>query len=152
MKYSHDGLIYSYVSLLLHLSCWYYLTVGVPKGNFLFSEFEEIWGGFLENLQFLRRLEEIWEISNLSRFGETWGGVATLQQLLFFSEVPNQMQSIPVQIGVIKWFVIGDQFSFILHNFLDLRKNCKFNYQHVKWFKNGQMQCVANYLKKLDLL
>ena len=73
MKYSHDGLIYSYVLLLLHLSCWYYLTVRLPKWNFLFFEFEEIWGGFHENLHFLRRLEEIWgETSNLRRFEEAW--------------------------------------------------------------------------------
>ena len=75
MKYSHNGLIYSYVLLLLHLSCWYYLTVRLPKWNFLFFKFEETWGGFHENLDFLRRLEEIWgEISNLRRFEEIWGG------------------------------------------------------------------------------
>ena len=81
MKYSHDGLIYSYVLLPLQLSCWYYLTVRLPKWNFLFFEFEEIWGGFLENLHFLRRLEEIWENSNLRRSEEIWGGVATLHNL-----------------------------------------------------------------------
>ena len=59
MKCSHDGLIYSYVLLLLHLSCWYYLTVRLPKWNLVFFEFEEICGGFLENLHVLRKLEDI---------------------------------------------------------------------------------------------
>ena len=42
----------------------------IDKMNFFFG-FEEVWGGFLENLHLLRRLEEIWgEISNLRRFEE----------------------------------------------------------------------------------
>ena len=53
----------------------------MPKCNFLFFEFEEIRGGFLENLHLLRRLEEIWgQISNLRRSEEIWGGVATLKK------------------------------------------------------------------------
>ena len=42
MKCSHDGLTYSYVLMLLHLSYWYYLTVRLPKRNFLFFEFKDI--------------------------------------------------------------------------------------------------------------
>ena len=69
MKYSHDGLIYHYFLLLLNLSCWYYLTMKLPK-RFFFG-FEEVWGGFLEDLHLLRRLEEIWgEISYLRRSEE----------------------------------------------------------------------------------
>ena len=81
MKYSHDGLIYNYILLLLHLSCWYYLTVTLLKRNFLFSEFEEISGGFLENLHFLKRFEEKFQISgdlrrrgNLDRNNKTEEG------------------------------------------------------------------------------
>ena len=61
MKYSHDGLIHSFVLLLLHLSCCYYLTMKLQKWNFLLFEFEEI-RGFLENLHFLRRFEEKFQI------------------------------------------------------------------------------------------
>ena len=101
MKYSHNGLIYSYVLLVLHLSCWYYLRVRLPKWNFLFFIFEEIWGGFHENLHFSRRLEEIWGKTSKLRYEEIWGGMATLI-LERKKNYPGALLGVTIHLGDVK--------------------------------------------------